>query len=67
MNNTTELSLRMHIAQTVESSTWEFVMLVDGFETKEHAEVWMKAHREILVEETMLKISHIAARSHPND
>ena len=51
----TEIRLRMHIVQTLEASTWEFVMLVEGFESREQAQMWMDAHRETLIEETLLR------------
>ena len=34
-------------------------MVVDGFETEQQAETWMKAHRETLIDETLLNASRI--------
>jgi hypothetical protein len=51
-----ELRLRMQVFPTVEATTWEFIMVVDGFQTEEMANTWMQSHRESLVDETLLKL-----------
>jgi hypothetical protein len=40
----------------VEASTWEFVLMVPGFETEQEAACWADGHRETLVDETLLKL-----------